>query len=189
MSTKVKLQNVRLFFPDLFEPVQFDGQGEHRFGATFGILKSDTAQIKVIEDAIKAEATEAWKNKAGTMLAAMRNNANKFCFTDGDAKTYNGAEGLMMLSARRKKRDGRPYVVDRAKRPVTEEDGIFYSGCYVNATVEIWAQAKDYPGVRCTLLGVQFFADGDSFSGASKASDDDFDDLSDQGTGAGDDLA
>ena len=177
MSTKVKLQNVRLFFPDLFEPVKFDAQGEFRFGATFGILKTDTAQLKLIEDAIKVEATEAWKAKAGTMVAGMRNNANKFCFTDGDTKSYDGTEGAMLLSARRKAKDGRPYVVDRAKNPLAEKDGVIYSGCYVNAVVELWAQAKDYPGIRCTLLGVQFFADGDSFSGATKPNPDDFEEI------------
>lgn len=176
MSTKVILKNVRLFFPDLFEPVQFDGQGEFRFGAVFGVAKDDK-QIKVIEAAIEAEAKEAWKAKAGTMLAAMRNNANKFCFTDGDSKSYEGAEGVMLLSARRKAKDGRPYVVDRAKNLLAEKDGVIYSGCYVNASVEVWAQAKDYPGVRCTLLGVQFFADGDSFSGAAKPLPDDFEQL------------
>lgn len=180
MSTKVKLLNVRLFFPDLFEAVEFKpGDGKPRFNATFGIPKTDKAQLALIEAAVQAEATEGWKAKGAAQVTAMRGNSNKFCLSDGDAKTYEGAEGLMLLSAHRKKDAGRPYVIDRQKNPLTAEDGKIYSGCYVNCTVEIWPQVKGEgaPGMRCGLLGVQFSKDGDAFSGASKASPEDFDDL------------
>jgi len=87
----------------------------------------------------------------------------------------------MLLCAKRKESDGRPLVLNNDKSPLVKDDGRIYSGAYVNATVEVWAQAGQYTGMRCTLLGVQFNRDGDSFGGAGKASDDDFEDL---GTGA-----
>lgn len=183
---KVKLVGVRLAFPDLFEAVQFNGEGEFRYGATFFLPKNGDAH-KAVSAAIKEVAQETWKAKADAMIEDMKGNANKFCLTNGDAKTYEGAEGCMVLSARRKQKDGRPGIYDRDKSPLTAADGKIYSGCYVNATVDIWAQGKDFPGIRCTLIGVQFSHDGDAFSGSATVTPDDFDDLSD-GSSAPDDL-
>jgi hypothetical protein len=175
---KIKLSDVRMSFPDLFEPVQFDGKGEYRYGASFFVVKGSPAD-KVIQDAIKAATTEAWKAKAPAMLEEIKGNANKMCYTNGDTKTYEGAEGCMVLSARRRKTDGRPLLFDGRKNVLTDNDGTLYAGCYVNATVDLWVQVKDYPGVRCTLLGLQKNRDGDAFSGGAKASTEDFDDLGD----------
>ena len=49
---KVKLANVRLAFPDLFEATQVNGQGDHKFRATF-LLTPDHPANKDIEAAIK----------------------------------------------------------------------------------------------------------------------------------------
>ena len=72
----------------------------------------------------------------------------------------------------------RPLVVDADKSPLVAEDGKPYSGCYVNASVELWPQDNNYgKRVNATLMGVQFFRDGESFSGGGVASEDDFDDV------------
>lgn len=176
---KVKLVGVRHAFPDLFEAVQFNGEGEFRYGDTFFIVKGSDNH-KLVSDAVNQVATEAWKSKAPAMLESFKNNPNKYCVSDGDLKTYEGPEGCIVLAARRKAKDGRPGTFGlRGKTdPVTSEDGVLYSGCYVVATVDIWAQTKDFPGIRCTLLGVQFHSDGDAFSGGSTLDPDDFEDLS-----------
>lgn len=54
---KVKLSNVRLAFPDLFEATQVNGQGDYKFRATFLIPKNRTDLIEAIENAIKQVAT------------------------------------------------------------------------------------------------------------------------------------
>ncbi|CAN0502063.1 unnamed protein product, partial [Phaeothamnion confervicola] len=72
---------------------------------------------------------------------------------------------------------GRPLVIDGQKNPLVEEDGKPYGGCYVNATVEIYAQKGENAGIRCGLLAVQFARDGDAFTAGSKPSADDFDDV------------
>ena len=36
----------------------------------------------------------------------------------------------------------RPLVVDVDKSPLTAQDGKPYSGCYVNASLELWAHAR-----------------------------------------------
>jgi hypothetical protein len=73
----------------------------------------------------------------------------------------------------------RPTVVDRAKNPTTESDGIVYAGCYVNVILDVWAQDNEWgKRINAKLLGVQFFKDGDSFGSGATVSEDDFDDLS-----------
>lgn len=188
MGTKVKLQNVRLFFNDLFEAKAFQPGDTPRYSAVFGVPKSDKKQLALLEAAFKAEATEGWKTKADVMLKSFRPQSGKFCLRDGDDVTWEGAEGCMVLTAHRKQSDGRPNVRDARNTQIAPEDGTIYSGCYVNAYVDIWGQTKkDMSGIRCSLIGVQKYADGDSFSGAAKPSDDDFEDIS---TGAdAEDLA
>lgn len=58
-----------------------------------------------------------------------------------------------------------------------DEITVPYSGCYVNASVEFWAQDGENPGIRCSLRAVQFLRDGDAFAGGSKVAADELDDL------------
>jgi len=69
--------------------------------------------------------------------------------------------------------------LNKDKSPVVEADGVIYSGCYVNAIIDLWAQDNQFgKRINATLLGVQFAYDGDAFaSGGSGVSVDDFDDL------------
>jgi len=181
---KIKLQNVRLSFPDLFEPGEYEGQ--RKFGATF-LIEPGSANDKVIREAINDVAKEAFKDKGAAIVkAAMAGGNQKICYWDGSLKSYDGYEGTMALTAKRNEDKGRPLVIDKDKTPLVAADGKPYAGCYVNVSVDLWAQDNKYgKSVRCTLLGVQFHADGDAFSAGSVGDVDDFDDLSD-GT---DDLA
>lgn len=164
----IKLNNVRLSFPSLFQKAQFDGT-ETKYEATFLLDKVKHATtIKQIEEAIAA--------KIASDLKGAKVPANKLCLRDGDEVEYDGYGGHMTLKASTKKR---PLVLNKDKSPVTEADGVVYSGCYVNAIVEFWAQNNQFgKRINATLLGVQFAADGEAFSsGGSSASVDDFDDL------------
>lgn len=174
---KVKLQNVRLSFPDLFEPGEYEGQ--RKFGATF-LVKPGSPEDKSIRAAMDAVAKEAFKDKGPAIVkAAMAGGNQKCCYWSGDLKTYEGYAGMMALTAKRNEEKGRPLVIDKDKTPLVASDGKPYAGCYVNAVVEIWAQDNKYgKTVRCTLLGVQFAADGDAFTAGSVAEEGDFDDLS-----------
>ena len=60
-----------------------------------------------------------------------------------------------------------------------EADGLPYSGCYVNASIELWAQDNNYgKRINASLRGVQFYRDGDAVAGGGgPASEDEFDDL------------
>jgi hypothetical protein len=173
---KVVLRNVRLAFPDLWEAKTVEEGGKKRYGATF-LVEPGSANDKAIRDAIKAEATAAYAAKAPLMLKGYEGNNNKFCYLDGNMKEYDGFADMMYLASHRGENQGAPLVVDRDKQPLAANSGKPYAGCYVNGSVDIYVQSGKYPGIRASLLAVQFFKDGDAFAG-SRANPDDFEDLS-----------
>lgn len=195
MGTIVQLKHVRIAFIDnLFEPAQYEGQGDFRHSATL-IVEPNSANDKAIQAAIQAEAVGLWGKKAEAFLEDMRTNKNKFSYIknkkDKTGEVYEGFENMYALSAIRKQKDGAPLFLHNIKDPstgnaqrLTGKEGIIYAGCYVNAKVEMWAQGGTYSGMRCGLLGVQFDGPGDSFGGASRPTDDGFDSIE-----AEDDLA
>ncbi|MBH2996336.1 DUF2815 family protein [Serratia marcescens] len=180
---KVKLNNVRLAFPELFEAKDYKGDGKFKFSATFLIAKAHTALIADIEAAIQKVANEKWGAKAEAVLKSIRGNSNKFCFRDGEEKPdYDGYDGHMFIKASNK---ARPRIVDRDNTPLISADGRPYSGCYVNAIITIFAyDTEGLKGISASLGGVQFLRDGDAFAGGGVASEDDFDNI-EEGTDAG----
>lgn len=153
----VKLDNVRLSFPSLFREKKFaptDAKGS--YSATF--LLDKKANAKAIADTkrvIDALVKETFKGK--------HPGAQRVCLRDGSEKadTPGYGDGVMFVSART---DKRPPVVNRDMSPLTEDDGRPYAGCYVNATVEIWAQDNLYGRrINAKLRGVQFVKDGEEF--------------------------
>jgi hypothetical protein len=174
---KVKLENVRLAFPQIFEPRAFGEDGsDPAYSASFIFGKKHPA-VKLIQEAIEAVAKEKWEGKATEVLKQLR-AADKACLHDGDSKPdYDGFAGNFFLASRNK---ARPLIIDRDKSPLTASDGKPYAGCYVNATVDIWPQANKFgKRVNATLSGVQFLKDGDAFAGSPPASPDDFESLDD----------
>jgi hypothetical protein len=174
MTQTVNLKCVRASFLDLFVPVEYEkGDGKPRYNATF-LIEPGSANDKAIRAAIKAEGAEVFGKGSDAFLKTIESNSNKYCYLDGNSKDYDGYANMMYLATHAK---ARPLVIDRDKSPLTAADGKPYSGCYVNASVEIWGQGKENKGMRCAVKGVQFVKDGDAFGGGAPASPDDFDDL------------
>lgn len=180
---EVMLKNVRIAFCQtaLGEPEDYQGNGVFRHSATF-LVEPNSENDKAIREAIKKEAENVWLKKADTMLESLKGNSNKYCYQKGDTKDYDGFEGKMFIGAHRKKSDGRPLLLDSTKDPetgkaakLTGSEGRIYAGCYVNAKISIYCQAGQNSGVRAGLLGIQFAGPGDSFGGAGRANEDDFD--------------
>lgn len=174
---KVILKDVRISFcQSLFTPEQYQGKGTFRHSSTFLVVPgsdNDKAILKAIEDT----AAEKWGKRAKAVLEGMRGNSNKFCYQKGDSKEYEGYRGMMTITGHRSESDGRPLVVDQKKNPLVLADGKPYGGCYVNASIDIYAQDGEHQGMRCGLVAVQFVRDGDSFGGARKSSGDEFEEL------------
>jgi hypothetical protein len=174
----IMLKNVRLAFPALFEPKTVNGEGEPAYSAGL-IFPKNHPQLKEIKAAIAQVAKDKWGDKAAATLKTLE-ASDKTCLHDGDTKAqYAGYEGNLFISAR-SSAEKRPLVLDRDKSPLVAADGRPYAGCYVNASLEIWAQSNNYgKRVNAQLRAVQFFKDGDSFGGGTPADADEFDDLSD----------
>jgi hypothetical protein len=171
---KLKLSNVRLAFPALFEAKTVNGEGKPAFSASF-LLDPADPQLTAINQAIDTCAKDKWGAKADAILKAMR-GADKVFLHDGDLKeNYDGFAGMLYVSSRS---TTRPLVIDADRSPLTEKDGKPYAGCYVNASIELWAQDNNYgKRINASLRGVQFLRDGDAFAGGAPASEDEFDDL------------
>ena len=182
MSVKIMLNDQRLAFPALWAPESF-GDGAPAYGGKLIIQPSAKKIIKIIDDAMleAAKGQPKWTNPEKILAKLVTDDAvcfrkKEYCDKNGDP--YNGFEDAYYLSLRSEKT--KPLVLDRDKSPLQETDGRPYSGCYVNAHVEIWAQDNKYGRrINATLLGVQFFRDGDAFGGGSNPDAEAFDNLAD----------
>lgn len=174
MAVVAKLQNVRLSFPDLFSPRKVNDEGNPRFGASL-LFAPGSENHKKLETAIREAANEKWGGKAEAVLKQL-SGQDRVCLRDGSTKAYDGYDGNMYVSA---SSTVKPGIFGRDRRELREEDGVIYAGCFVNASIEVWAQDNKYgKRINATLRGVQFFADGNAFSGGRPANADEFDDLS-----------
>lgn len=160
------LKNVRLSFPSLFKRASFDGK-EGKFEGTLLLPKSDTKTYELINKAIDEALAEA----------KIKVPADKRFLKDGDDSDYDGYAGNWSIKAAN---NNRPLLIDRDKNPVTEDDGILYAGCYVNAQIGVWIQNNQYgKRVNANLYGLQFVKDGESFGTDTSSKIDDFDDVAD----------
>lgn len=171
---EIKLLKVRIAFAELFEAKQVMNQGEPRFSASF-ILPRDHQSIPNIKKIVEEAAKTKWNDKAALILESLYTQ-QRVCLRDGNHKPeYDGFPGNFYVAANSK---ARPLVIDRDKTILTAADGRPYSGCYVHALLDIWAQDNSYgKRINASLKGVQFVEDGDAFSASAPASPDAFDDL------------
>lgn len=169
---KLQLKDVRVTFPALFTPKQVNGQGDPKYSASF-LFPKNHPQKAEIERAIVETAKEKWGEKKYSDVLKALKAGDKMCLHDGDAKSdYDGYAGNYFINASNKIR---PLVIDGNRSPLTANDDKPYSGCYVNAIVEVWAQDNDFgKRINASLLGVQFVRDGERLAGGGVASADDF---------------
>jgi hypothetical protein len=173
---RILLKDVRLAFPNLFEPTTVNGEGKPRYSATL-LMPADHAQLEEIKRKIDAIAKEKWREKATALLAGLY-KTGKVALHDGDEKAqYDGFPGNFFVTAAAQE-NAAPTVIDRDRSPLSQRSGRPYAGCYVNASLEFWAQDNAYgKRINCTLRGIQFFKDGDSFSAGRPADADEFEEV------------
>lgn len=118
---------------------------------------------------------DKWAKKGPAILKAIK-MTGKIFFRDGDTKPdYDGFPGTFFISSRSKVR---PNYFDQAKQPISEEQGILFSGVYVNVTLEAYAYTKGNNGLGARLRGVQLLRTGEAFGGGGPpAGDDEFDEI------------
>jgi hypothetical protein len=181
----VKIQNVRISFPTLFEAKAINGEGEPRFSAAFVIVPG-SPNHKLLEEAMVSVAREKWGAKGLAVLTELKSKgrvAFKETPLSKDGEVYDGFEGMFSLNA---SSPTRVAVIDRDTTPLTAADGRPYGGCFVDASVDIWAQDNSWgKRVNAKLRYVQFRGDGDAFSGGAPVSQDEFEQIA-EGANAGD---
>jgi len=175
---KLKLQNVRLSFCDLFTAVsKFDG--DPKFSAMFIVdPKSDSGKANLASFKKIVRQLESEK-LAGKELPTEKLPIQDGNGADGEGR-YSGWDNKVIISSANKRR---PVIVGKARQPVAETDlsDVPESGDFVNAIVDLWCMDHQQFGQRiiASLEAVQYVKAGEKFSSKTVDVNSDFDDLSD----------
>lgn len=191
---KITFLGPRLSFASLFElnrQKQDDGSVRETWKANLlfdkKTLKSMVAVYKGKRmpalDAIRAAKAEVMEKKWGPAEKQPKLKADRIFWRDGDEENWDGYPGSWYISASASAAD-RPKVVTNRKdgnghwiEAEPGGKGAPYSGCYVNATIVVWAQDNEHgKRVNAQIKAVQFFKDGEAFGAAAVNPDDEFTD-------------
>ena len=168
MSKKIILRNVRLSYEHIFKASAFDDSQEAKFSATF-IIPKNHPDLPAVKKAYFEAGQETFPSDftGGSWpkgFTCSLKDADKDTDSSGTllAEKNPAYVGCYILGANSTRR---PVALNRDKSAVTEEDGIIYSGCYVNASLAAagYTFGKVKKGVKAYLNGVQFVKDGERF--------------------------
>lgn len=177
-TMRVLLKDVRIAYAHgLWEAKQPEQGGEAKFGCAF-LFPEDHEAVKLIDAACKKVAQARWGTKAETVLSQLK-AADRLPVHDGALKTGSaGYAGNLYVNANNK---AMPRILDRDRTVLTQADGKPYSGCYVNALIDVWTQDNKFgKRINAGLAGVQFLRDGERLAGGSIASIDEFEEIDTQ---------
>lgn len=169
MSKRIKLNNVRLSYANVFEARAMNEGQEPKYSTQI-IIPKDHPQIKELKKAV----IEVARDKFPKLVKDNKIPAKiKTPLRDGDEERDDEPEvygGMYFFNASNKKR---PTVVDCDTTPLTEDDNVIYSGCYANVFVDIYGfDTAGNKGVAAALGGVQFKKDGEALGGKGVTADD-----------------
>lgn len=168
---KIKLEGVRLSYPHLFTPAKaLEAGKEEKYQATFILDKvKHKALIDKVEKLTERLALDKFKRKVPLKHKPLRDG------NEVEKEGYGDEVFFIRTSS-----DRRPVVVDRDLTLLTKEDSRPYGGCYVNASVRLFAY--EHPtggrGVSVGLLALQFVKDGESFGAGPVKAEDEFEPVS-----------
>lgn len=132
------------------------------------------AEAKWPGDVTDKNGKKTGKTKGAAILAKLIEDGN-VCFkhkpaTNEDGEVYDGFDGMFTLNAGQASDKGAPLVVGRDLKPLVPGGKRPYSGSYAVLKVGIWAQDneadKGGKRINADIKVVQFFKDGDAFSGS-----------------------
>lgn len=176
MSNRVKIFG-RASFLRVDRPEKYQGQGDPRYSGN--VILEDPKEVAKVKAAMRAAAVSQWgEAKADAALKSLI-AGQKTALVDGNTKAeYPGYEGNMVVQAHSKANQPPTLVQTLNGENVkldNETQSVIYSGCYVNAIIEFWAQDNQYgKRINAQLAGLQFVRDGESFAGGRAAATDDF---------------
>jgi hypothetical protein len=160
--SQIKLTNVRLSYPSLFEAKSFTGNDgkptKPKFQAVFILDKKQHAELL---KRIELETTKTAKEFFNGKLPHLKKKPIRDGAEKEDKDGYGPDVVFISTSSER-----RPQIVDSDPTiPLVATDNRPYVGCYVNAIISFYAYDHKLggKGVSCNLLAVQFLRDGDPF--------------------------
>ena len=188
MSKKIMLRNVRLSYGHIFQPSAMDSKSTPKYSAEL-LIPKDHQDLPAVKRAV----LEAGAEKFGSVFTVGKPWPMGYTCALKDADKDTDDSGVLLAEKNpaskgcyilKTQSTRRPVTLGRRKEQLTEEDGVIYSGCYVNVSAAFggYEYERIKKGVTCYLNGVQFVADGERF-GSDATSD--FDELD---GGAGDDI-
>jgi len=151
------LTNVRAsFINQIFDKGTFtDGKPNSKFSVTLIFDKPEEHKPllklvkKSVDQLIESELKGEEPEDKYMVVKTDKNRTKK-----GNRPEYKGFVTIKAANA------SRPIAINKDKSPVTQEDGVFYSGCRVNVKVSFWANLGDYGAtVGCNVIAVQFAGD------------------------------
>lgn len=171
---RIELNMVRAAFEQYFETKRMEGSDRDLYSGSFLFPETHPA-YKIVENAALKVATEEWGAKAGEViaLAKKKDSGKNYILKDGSLKEYDGYAGNFYVSANSKTR---PTVLNRDGSPIVQADGIVYSGCYVDAIIDVYTFSHPVggKGITSELKGVRFRKPGDAFGGGAPVTADAF---------------
>ena len=188
---KVIILNARQSFFNYFEPKanKKSDKPKLKYDGTF--LCDDDTKIKVNGkvvswDKLQEVCDQVTKEKWGKVLKTKNWAYNKAdgsthreAMTNEDGEYYPGYtdETFYVSSTLNADKVGDKglKVYDKVKRRLSKTDGVIYSGCRVNAVVDIYAMEHEGKLICCELQGVQFAGDDEPFGSSMADCEDDFD--------------
>ena len=135
---RIVIRNARLSFPHIWKKHQNNSDSKPKFEATL-LIPKDSEQIAEIEEHIEEKLLEKFSSTA-KIPKAIRGDTNS-CFRDGDLVDYDGYAGHMSFKA---SADMQPSILQHSEGPATEDMNLFYAGCYVDVSVEVWIQDNQH---------------------------------------------
>jgi len=161
MGKFIIIREARCSFPQLYGPGTMPDGSQVKPGITL-VLEQDKhasaiAEIEAEKDRIIAENPALKKNPP---------SGERLCLREPNREELKYKPGNQILKANSNKP---PLVLHPdGKTEMTEATDKIYSGCYVNAKVELWGQSNQYGRrVNAKIVAVQFVPiDADSFDGS-----------------------
>lgn len=155
----IKLNNVRLSFPQIWTPKAFKSDQTPSFSATFLLHKKDNAKdIKALKVALGETADDKWPSG--------RPGALKICLHEGSEKDHiDGYTSDILYIGTGAKMSDRPRIFDKDMSEIDPmQQSKVYAGCYVNALITLWAQDNEWgKRVNAQLDAIQLVRDGPAF--------------------------
>jgi hypothetical protein len=173
---RIMLKDVRQSFMCYWKPEPFpNGNDPTPYYSGTYLLPMDHPQLPELEKICVELTNEKFGKRGPAVLKAIK-MTGKIFLRDGETKPdYDGFPGNMFVSARSKVR---PNYFTGSKEEITESQGILYSGCYVNVSLEMFAYDKGNNGLGARIRGVQFLRKGEAFGGGGPpAASDEFDEI------------